>query len=157
MSNSNLNLSSEEIQASFEYQKDHNIWNFYNERAFLEQLFCTRFNYFLVMNGLFMGGALSASSQQNLIIILTIGFIFITLMSFVIYRAFIKLIIVLKIIYRLGDKHVFCVIDKEVKSQNNLFSLPVNHIVGIWIPLAAVLIFLVGLILAICGIFSVAG
>lgn len=79
MSNSNLNLSSEEIQASFEYQKDHNIWNFYNERAFLEQLFCTRFNYFLVMNGLFMGGALSASSQQNLIIILTIGFIFITL------------------------------------------------------------------------------
>lgn len=55
MSNRNLNLSSEEIQASFEYQKDHNIWNFYNERAFLEQLFCTRFNYFLVMNGLFMG------------------------------------------------------------------------------------------------------
>lgn len=78
-------------------------------------------------------------------------------MSFVIYRAFIKLIIVLKIIYRLGGKHVFCVIDKEVKSQNNLFSLPVNRIVGIWIPLAAVLIFLVGLILAICGIFSVAG
>ena len=55
MSNRNLNLSSEEIQASVEYQKDHNIWNFYNERAFLEQLFCTRFNYFLVMNGLFMG------------------------------------------------------------------------------------------------------
>lgn len=142
-----------ELQEYFNFQKENGIWNFYQEREFIENLFCKRFNYFLVIIAIFLGGALTAKSQTNFIIVLSIGLIYTALMAFTIYRNYKKLIILLKIMYKLGDNHVFPIVAKEIKFQRDFFSFGVNHLIGIWIPLLSVLIFLIGLILAVCGIF----
>lgn len=154
MANQNLHLKDDEIQKAFEFQKENNVWNFYNERAFIEQLLCTRFSYFLVTIGIFLGGALTTRSYTHLLIILSVGLVFISLMAIIIYRAFIKLIIILKMLYRLGDQHVFSVVGKEVELQHSSFSIPVNHIIGMWIPFGAVGLFFIGLLLAISGILT---
>lgn len=136
-----LSTPDEEIRRQYELQKKNDDWTLYEERAFIEQLFSTRFNYFLVATSFMAAAVVRITSPCSRLIVLFISAVILTVMSLIIYRAYIKLIIILKMIYRLGDYHVFSMVDREVKALNNKISGPVNHLLGVVVPLLGTLVF----------------
>src|SRR5258706_8865986 len=103
----NLNTISQERLQRAIIDQEKTGWTFYSEREFIESLFNQRFNYLIVMFSLFITAAASVSSKQNLLIVLFLGLTFSFLMSLTIYRAYVKLIILLDILYKLGGNQVF--------------------------------------------------
>ncbi len=140
------------IKESLKTQKDLG-WDFYDEREFMENLFCQRFNYFLIVYSLFITAAASVKNEKSLIIVLSLG-IFLTISIWLtLYRAYVKLIINLKILYRIPKKgHVFQVINNEIKTYNwvkRLFG--VNSLIGVYIPIFCILTLITALILVLFG------
>lgn len=136
-----LSTPDEEIRRQYELQKKNDDWTLYQERAFIEQLFSTRFNYFLVATSFMAAAVVRITSPCSRLIVLFISAVILTIMSLIIYRAYIKLIIILKMIYRLGDYHVFSMVDREVTALKNKISGPVNPLLGVVVPLLGTLVF----------------
>ena len=139
-------LTPEEIKSKFNFQKEQVGWTFYSEREFIENLFNQRFNYLIVMYSLFIAAAATVNTKQNLMIVLVLGFTFTILIGLTVYRAFVKLIILLRILHKLED-HVFPLIQREMETWGWKKLFHVNHFVGIIIPLGMVLTFIIGIIL----------
>ena len=149
----NLNTIDEKvIEETIKVQKELG-WDYYNEREFVENLFCQRFNYFLIIYSLFITASASVKNEKSLIIVLSLGIIMTIAVWLTLYRAFIKLIVNLKILHQIPkDGHVFQIISKEIKSYHWLKRLwGVNDLIGIYIPLFCILTLITGLILVICG------
>ena len=147
---SSTNMLPKDILECYSKQKANGDWTFYNEREFMENLFCTRLNYFFVIFSLILMAAVTVRSNANLILVLIIGAIIQLLLWFSVYRIYIKLDIVLKILHNLDDYHVFSVTDNLLRERKH-FSFKVIPLLGIWLPLVCVVIWCVGLILALSG------
>lgn len=132
--NVQLSSSAKEIQEKYIKQRDNKDWTLYSERTFIEQLFSTRFNYFIATFSLLTAAVARIESPQILLITLFLSAIILTLMNLAIYRIYVKLIIILKMLYQLEDYHVFNLIEKEVNNVKNKISIPVNAIIGVIIP-----------------------
>ncbi len=128
-------------------------WDYYNERQFIENLFCQRFNYFLIIFSLFITAAASVKNERSLIIVLSLGIIMTIAVWLTLYRAYIKLIVNLKILHQIPKEgHVFQIINNEIESYHWIKKLfGVNDLIGIYIPLFCILILILGLILVIGG------
>ena len=146
-------LSKKAIQEAFDFQKEKVGWDFYSEREFVENLFNQRFNYLIVMYSLFITAAATVSSNADLIIVLSLGVVMTILVSLTVYRAYVKMIITLKILHNL-ENHVFQIIDKEVKSIGKRSLFGVNQITGILIPAICIVTLIIGLICAILGLIG---
>ena len=138
-------LTKKEIREAYKFQQENLDWTFYSEREFVENLFSNRFNYLLLVYSLFVTAFATISGKENKLILLSIGLFIVLLISLTIYRAYVKLIINLKILHNLPQKHVFPIIAKETNSKG-IFGLGnVNPIIGIVIPL----VFIISLVIAI--------
>ena len=78
------------------------VWDLSQERAFIENLLCQRFNFLLVFYSLVVAGAFTANSQRNFNIVLTIGAIVSSMFALPIARAHHKLELILR---HLGTRH----------------------------------------------------
>ena len=94
---------------------------FYDERQFMENLFCTRLNYFFIIFSLILMAAVTVRSNTNLILVLFIGLIIQLLLWFSVNRIYVKLDIVLKILHNLDEHHVFSITDKCLKKRRHYF------------------------------------
>jgi hypothetical protein len=146
-------LTKEEILSIFKFQQENTGWTFYSEREFIENLFNQRFNYLIIMYSLFLTAAATVNTKQNLLIVLWLGLLFTSLVSMTIYRAFVKLIIILRILYKL-ENHVLQVVDKEMTTWRWKKLFRANQIVGIIIPLIILFTFVLGIILTSCNIIK---
>jgi hypothetical protein len=144
-------LEISEIKEAFEYQKEKTGWTFYNEREFMENLLQMRFNFLIAVYALFLNALFL--SKNTKMIILIIGLIIVFIMGLTVYRIYKKLIIILRIIHKLGEQHVFSIVDKEIRSHKTGF-IGVNEFIGITIPVLLVSSFIVGIILFHCGILK---
>lgn len=136
-----LETPPEEIRRQYQLQKEHGDWTLYSERAFIEQLFSTRFNYFVATFSLLAAAVTRIEAPCLQLIALLVSAIILTLMGLAIYRVYVKLIIILKMLYQLEDYQVFRMIDREVRAQDNKVSMPVNQIIGVIVPLLGTLSF----------------
>ncbi len=76
-------------------------WTMSNERAFMENLLCSRFNFLLIFFALVIGGALNTQDVFYFRIVLTIGAIITLLVTLTIARAQSKLNVALdKCLYK---------------------------------------------------------
>jgi hypothetical protein len=128
-----LVLDEEQIKEAYKYQKRHSDWTFYSEREFVETLVSNRFNCLLVLYSLFVTAFATMEGKVNKIIILATGSLIMDLISWTIYRAYVKLDIILRILYDLEEQHVFPFIGNELKRKRPILR-NVNPIIGIWIP-----------------------
>ena len=71
-------------------------WEFSQERVFIENLFCQRFNFFIVIFSLVIAGAVAANTQLKLDVILWLGFVLCTLVGLTLYRNYVALISILR-------------------------------------------------------------
>ncbi|RYD95890.1 MAG: hypothetical protein EOP54_14980 [Sphingobacteriales bacterium] len=140
-------LTAEEIQKAYEFQKEKLDWTFYSEREFIENLLTNRFNFLLVAYSLFVTAFATIEGKTNKIIILSLGLLITFFISITIYRVYQRHILNLKILYDLGDQHVFPFISKELKSKHKNVIKNVNPILGIILPLIFMLTFIAAIIL----------
>jgi hypothetical protein len=140
-------LKDERLQKAFEIQKEAG-WTFYHEREFMENLLQTRFNFLLAVYALFLNAFVQIKNNNFLLKlgVLCIGLVVIIIMGFTVYRIYTKVMILLNILRRLGDDHVFPLVDEIIKDREFSHS-GVNHLIGWVVPLLLVLSFIAGIIL----------
>jgi hypothetical protein len=128
-------------------------WDISQERAFVENLFCQRFNFFIVIFSLVIAGAAGANTQVKLGAILWLGFVLCTLVALTIYRCYVKLDWALRCLHRIPTHPVAqSGVAVEQLGARGLFA--VNRIIGIIIPILCCSALLAGAILAACGILT---
>lgn len=150
--NTELSIPECEVREKYIQQRKNNDWTLYSERTFIEQLFSTRFNYYIASFSLLTAAISRIESETMLLVILSLSAIILTLMSLTIYRIYVKLIIILRLLYKLEDYQVFRMIDKEIKYMKNKISIPVNAIIGVIIPFLGSAFFVVYLIKTIISL-----
>ncbi len=157
-------LTEQEIQKAFKKQL-HYKWTFYNERAFIENLLSNRFNFLLLTYSFIVISiaTIYATSSSNtsrvlpskeiiIMIILGIGSLVITLINKSIFKIYAKLMVILKINYKLGDYHVFPIVKKELDCYINQGN--VNPIIGIVVPTILNLSLMIPLIFLVIKTFN---
>jgi hypothetical protein len=130
-------------------------WDMSQERAFIENLFCQRFNFFIVIFSLVIAGAASANTQTKLSAILSIGFVLCLLVALTIYRIYVKLIWILKELHQLKG-HPVEASSVGIKKLKMPKLFRVNWIIGWCVPVLCCLILLVGTILSTMCILKAA-
>ncbi|HJA09129.1 MAG TPA: hypothetical protein H9962_08080 [Candidatus Mailhella merdigallinarum] len=122
-------------------------WDIYKERAFIENLLCQRFNFFILSFALIVTASATVNTTTLYNIILTSGIIICTLLFFTIYRIYTKLDIALKYIYENDKDSIFHEIQKRTHEYPLNFK-NMNRLIGVFIPIACVLTLV---ILLCCG------
>jgi len=128
-------------------QEDSSSWDLSQERVHLENLFCQRFNFFIVIFSLVVAGAASANTQVKLAALLWIGCVLCILVALTIYRNYVKLMWIFQSLHRIPSHPVAQAgVAAKKLGWRGLFG--VNAIIGILIPALCCLVLLVGAILA---------
>lgn len=136
-------------------QEDAPSWNLSQERVHLENLFCQRFNFFIVLFSLVVAGAASANTQVKLAALLWIGFVLCALVALTIYRSYVKLMWILQSLHRIPT-HPIARAGVAVRHLGWRALFGVNSIIGIIIPGICCTVLLVGAILASGGCLKAA-
>jgi len=126
-------------------------WDINQERMFVENLLAQRFNFFLIIFSLFLGGAASANSQLKLQLLLFCGLVLCLLTWATVYRIYVKVDITLRMCYEHDDRFLQ-EIARRTKQQGAAGFIAVNSLIGIWIPLICVVMMAITLILSITGV-----
>ncbi len=151
-----ISKSKEEIIFCFHQQIKKSGWTFFSERQFVEGLFCTRFNYFIATVSVLSAAITQIESLFIMFLVILVSLILLILMALNIYRAYFKLMILAKIIYKLESFNVPNIIDIESKSKfnKNKLSFSSNPIIGFIIPAICILTYLIMLIWCITNLLT---
>lgn len=122
-----------DIRAGYKRQREEYDWDLSQEREFTENLFCQRFNFLLVAYSLFVTAAASTSNQRMLVVVCLAGGFVCLLVSLTIWRGYIKMIVTLRMLYRLED-HPLTMADKETRALGWRGLFRVNPILGFVVP-----------------------
>ena len=71
------------------------------ERKFIENLLCQRFNFFIVFYSIIIAGSLTSKSQTHLVVILTLGSVILTFFATTLFRVQHKLDLILTEIFEI--------------------------------------------------------
>jgi hypothetical protein len=133
------------------YQDEPAKWSLSQERAFQEDLMYRGFHFFILFISLVIGGTLSARSQQHLSILLTIGCVISFAMFLPIFRARVKLLLILQILHRV-EQHPVARIGRLMNQSGGWTPYSVVHLIGLWIPLICCLMVVIATVLAYTGV-----
>ena len=136
-------------------------WDLSQERAFIENLLCQRFNFLLVFYSLVVAGAFTTNSQENFNIALTVGAIVCSLFALPIARTQHKLDLILRHLGTQNPRHPAMMTDKWASdlSQVPIIMRPIvrqgrRDVIGYWIPLLCMVSLWIGALLAWAGVLT---
>ena len=115
-----------------------------NERAFMENLLCSRFNFFLVFFALVIAAAVSTKEVVHFKIVITLGAVISIPFALTIARAQKKVDIALKQLFR-TEGHPVKILNDECGGPS------MRKWIGYWIPLVCCAALGIGAILAWTG------
>lgn len=98
-------LSRDRIREIFNEQVDKNYWNFYDERAHLEEMLNSRFNFYIAFYAAILAFATTCSSFLLASFVLAFGSIATFIITLATQRIYVKLLISLQVLYSLGENH----------------------------------------------------
>ena len=142
-----------EVQKAYQFQLKNSDWTFYSEREFVEYILSQRFNYLVLLYSLFITAFAMIRGENNKIIVLFLGFLIVSMMGITIYRVYIKLMLNLEILDKLGDMHAFHFIRVRANQKKWYALFKVNPIIGKWVPLFFSVFLLVALLLIIFDLY----
>jgi disulfide bond formation protein DsbB len=128
-------------------------WNMSDEREFMENLLCQRFNFFLVMFSLILAAAFTARPHLDRTLILATGVILSVMVWLTLYRAHVKHHWIMQHLYG-RPEHPAAIVNTEVKKQGRKSFRSVSWFVGVGIPLLCVLVLLVFTVISAIGWFE---
>jgi hypothetical protein len=123
------------------------------ERVFSEGLLQQRFNFFIVAFSLVMAAGTAAHSKSALMFVLIVGFVFCLLLGFCVYRIFVKVDAVLRMLHRMESGAMHQVAEAGIKRWP--LSFRVNDIMGYVIPVFSPVVIVAWAVLAICGVIEI--
>lgn len=139
-------ITRERVERCLDLDRESN-WNLFSEREFMEDLFCQRFNYFLLSFSIILT-AISLLSAREKITVLICGILILTLTWYTIYRAYVKMDFCLKMLRLVSRDRdgLFNMTDEEMTEQGKSCSITavanrfsgVNKIIAVYIPLLCV-------------------
>jgi len=140
-------LTDEDVINAYKFQRENSDWTLYNERAFVENLLQTRFNFLITVYALFLVPFFGAKDPASKIVLFFLGLIIVGIMGLAVYRAYVKFDIIMKMLYKLGDNHVLPLQKRETQKRKvALFN--VNPFIGYVIPIVLFLsIIIMGILL----------
>jgi hypothetical protein len=131
-------------------------WDMSQERAFMENLFCQRFNFLLILFTVVLAGAASATTQTKQTAVLGVGCVFCGLISLTVYRNYVKLMAILKLLHGMSG-HPVAIIGMSVKQKGLRGLFGVNPIIGILIPFLCTSTLILGTLLSWIGFLKATG
>jgi hypothetical protein len=147
-------LEEQEVKDAYKFQQDEKHYTFYEERGHVESVFNNRFNFLFITYGLFMNIFFLVTTKLDKLILLYIGGTITLLLSLTIWRTYLKLDIVLNMLYSLGEKHSFPMIDKELKGYKSFKFFPVLPILAIVIPWLLIISFVIAIVAVQFGLWK---
>ena len=118
----------DELNNLIEMQQKYSGWNFYNEREHVENLFYSRFNFFLVFYGMLIAAIAtflcSSAVKENLVVLqgfLFLGILVLLLMQYMLCNVHHTLQILLKLIDGLPSYHSSPIISSLRRRGNTGF------------------------------------
>lgn len=127
-------------------------WNMSDEREFMENLLCQRFNFFLVMFSLVLTAAFTSQSQLGRTLILATGVVLSVMVWLTIYRAHVKHHWIMQHLYG-RPEHPAAIVNTEVKKLGVKSFRSVSRFIGVGIPLLCILLMLVFTVISAVGLF----
>lgn len=123
-------------------------WTMSQEREFIENLLCQRFNFFVVFFGLIVAGALATRSEILFCAILWIGAFVSLLLATTLFRAQIKLDFILEGFFKNSRGHPATIVHEGCKDE---WLGSVRKVIGYGIPSLCTVLLFVGAFLAQFG------
>jgi hypothetical protein len=120
-------------------RKPEHDWSLSDEREFTENLFNQRLNFYFVVYPIIITGAFATEQPRDRILVLRIGILLCAVLGFSIYRACHKLMYVLKRLHRTRG-HPVRLSGRLARMAPWPLSFPVNHLLGIWMPVGSILV-----------------
>jgi hypothetical protein len=119
----------------------------------MENLLQIRFNFLITVYVLFVTAFFMTADRESKLIIVILGLIIVFTMALTVYRIYIKVDIILQILYNLDENQVPLIVNKELSARNCIHKFAgVNHFIGYVIPAILIVSLLIGLFLIIFGI-----
>ena len=143
---SSIEITPYKIKEAYDFQQKNNTWTFYDERELEENIMANRYNYLLVLYGLFVNAFVITEGRINKIVILSLGLVITIFMSLTIYKAYNKLNINLRMLKDMNEYHVLPFINKEFKAQKKL-NTPVLLITGKIVPCILIITYFIAIVL----------
>lgn len=107
---SKIGMHQEKIREIYKEQISNGYWNFYDERAHLEKMLDSRFNFYILFYTAILLLASNCPSYRLAALVFAFGTAITVIISLVTQRIYMKLNITLQILYALGENHCFPVI-----------------------------------------------
>ncbi len=139
------------VQSAKEREKASPVWDMSQERWFMETLLNQRFNFFLIFFSLVVAGSVNSKEQIYLRLVLTVGAAIALLLSLPIWRAQVKLDLILDDLKK-DPSHPMTIIDSRAGAK-----LSMRKIIGFGVPPFCVLLLLVGAVCAWANVIQVQG
>jgi hypothetical protein len=121
-------------------------WDMSQEREFLENLLCQRFNFFLVVFGGVVAGVVGTHDEKSWLIVLWSGAIVLWLMTRTLWRAQYKLNLIFDDLKATDPEHPAVRIDRKAGG----FSA--RNLIGYWIPIGCSLVTTAAIVLVYLGV-----
>lgn len=132
----------DEVQKTFELQKKSGEWDFLKERELWEYKFGTSFNNFVIVYSIFLNAIIQIKPLSGKIAVISLGILLTTMMLSVIHRTYVKLEIILKIVYTLPNQSLSFI----AKEQKAYRSFAVTKLMGLYVPYLCIFSLIIGLI-----------
>jgi hypothetical protein len=129
------------------------VWNIDQERLLMETLINQRLNFLLVFFAFVVAGAINAKSKLILLIILSLGIIICSMLSYIIYRAYIRWDIIMKKILK-DPNHPAKIVDRIAKINGFLKGLSARPIIGLILPIILSSILFISFMLVAIGCYN---
>ncbi len=129
-------------------------WNLSDERAFMENLFVGRFNFFLLVFSLFVTAGFANSFRLYKYIVFYAGAFVLFLVWLSLYRGFRKHDRIMRIIFNEKKSHPAAKLADLMKLECFKPRYRVSYLMGIWIPLVCIGFLVIIAILVHCGILA---
>ncbi len=122
-------------------QGQSNHWTLEDERAFIENLVCQRFNFLLVFFGLIVAGAVSAQNRTLALVVLWLGVAVMWALAVTVAAAHWKLQRILAIICTDDPQHPIAIISAQAGHRR------INWLIGYVVPAFCAVALLLGAVL----------
>ena len=130
-------------------------WSMSEEREFIENLLCQRFNFFLVLFSLFLAAAAACGSNKTAGLILAVGSLVCLMVWMTIYRAHVKHHWIMQERMYKTKGHPAEIVNYAITQRGCKSLFSVSRWIGVVIPGVCCGILIGGAALILCGVIKV--
>jgi hypothetical protein len=115
-----------------------NDWTLSQEREFIENLYVARFNFFIVVFSLFVTAGFANTFTTYKAAVFVAGAVILTMLWLTLYRAYLKLDRILRLLFQEKPDHVTAKIERLMNLEGFRPRYRVSRLMGVYLPLLCI-------------------